>query len=478
MSDQEEHSEGAQPGDGWPAWGSGWPPPGEGGWGQQHHGWGHYGPGGYPGYQGGGWGWGSPYGPPGYHYPAPPRRRRRLPAALTALAVIVAVALGVTIGHDVWNPQAAGSSGFGSGNAANPSNGGIFSTPFGSGNNGSSGNPSSNGGPSDVGAIAAKIDPALVDVNVTFSYQRAAGAGTGIVLTPNGEVLTNNHVVDGATKISVTDVGNGKTYNASVVGYDSTHDVAVIQLQHASGLATAKVNTSTPSIGEAVVAVGNAGGQGGTPTSAGGSVTALNQSISASDELDGTSEQLAGLIQTNADIQSGDSGGSMVNAKGQVIGMDTAATQSFSFSTQSATQGFAIPIGQALSIAKQIVSGHGTSTIHVGPTAFLGVLIDPTGSQGGSNGSNPFGGGTFGGGTGTTSGAYVQQAVSGGAAAQAGITGGDTITSLGGHPVDTSTTLSHLLVPDHPGQKVSIGWVDSSGQSHTGTVTLGSGPPA
>ena len=160
-----------------------------------------------------------------------------------------------------------------------------------------------------MNAIAAKVSPALVDINSIFSYQSAQGAGTGIVLTSNGEILTNNHVIDGATKISVTDIGNGKTYNAAVVGYDSTHDIAVLQLQGASGLKTATLgDSSKAAVGESVVAIGNAGGTGGTPSNAGGSIVALNQSITASDSLDGASEQLSGLIQVNAGIQPGDSG--------------------------------------------------------------------------------------------------------------------------------------------------------------------------
>jgi len=125
----------------------------------------------------------------------------------------------------------------------------------------------------------------------------------------------------------VTDVGNNKTYTASVVGYDRTKDVAVLQLHNASGLTTATLgNSSNASVGEDVVGIGNAGGTGGTPSAVGGTVTALNQSITASDDGDGTSEQLSGLIETNADIQPGDSGGSLVNTSGDVIGMDTAAS--------------------------------------------------------------------------------------------------------------------------------------------------------
>ncbi len=148
-------------------------------------------------------------------------------------------------------------------------------------------------GPSDVSAIAAKADPGLVDINTTLGYQSEQAAGTGIVLTSSGEVLTNNHVINGATTISATDVGNGKTYSASVVGYDRTHDVAVLQLHNASGLQTSDIgDSSSVAVGQGVVGVGNAGGTGGTPSAAGGTVTALNQSITASDEGDGTSGEL------------------------------------------------------------------------------------------------------------------------------------------------------------------------------------------
>src|SRR6202050_697909 len=174
--------------------------------------------------------------------------------------------------------------------------------------------------------IAAKVDPGLVDVISTLGYQNAESEGTGIVLTSNGEVLTNNHVINGATSIKVTDIGNGKTYTAKVVGYTATQDVAVIQLQNASGLTVASLgNSSSVQNGDSVVALGNAEGKGGTPSVATGAVTGLNQSITASDELSGVNEQLTGLIEDNADIQPGDSGGSLVNSYGQVIGMDTVA---------------------------------------------------------------------------------------------------------------------------------------------------------
>jgi S1-C subfamily serine protease len=404
-------------------------------------------------------------------------------ASAAALLLAAAVVAGAGASRLIWptpaTPAASSPSttypGFGSGAGS----GGYVpgGTSGGSGTSGTSGASGTSGGstegaggPSDVSTIAKQVDPDVVDINVVFNYEDAEGAGTGIVLTSNGEILTNNHVVDGATKISVTDVGNGKTYNASVVGYDSTHDVAVLQLQGASGLATAKLSTSSPSTGEAVVAIGNAGGTGGTPTSAGGSVTGTDQSITASDALDGTNEKLSGLIEVNANIESGDSGGPLVNASGQVIGMDTAAYAGFSFSA-SGNQGFAIPISEATSIAKQIEAGKGSSDVHVGATAFLGVMVSTEAGQTTPGYASP-----------NVSGAQICDlsycVVSGGPAQKAGLQVGDVITSLAGKAVTTPAQLTHDLVVYHPGQTVKVSWVTPTGQSQSGDLKLASGPPA
>jgi S1-C subfamily serine protease len=333
------------------------------------------------------------------------------------------------------------------------------------------------------------VDPGLVDIDTTLGYQSEEAAGTGIVLTSSGEVLTNNHVIDGATTISVTDVGNGKTYSASVVGYDRTSDIAVLQLHDASGLQTATLsNSSNVSVGQDVVGIGNAGGTGGTPSAAGGTVTALNQAITASDEGDGSSEQLTGLIETNADIQAGDSGGSLVNTSGQVVGIDTAASAGFSFQGQgqsSGNQGYAIPINTALSLARKIEASDASSTIHIGATAFLGVSIQATSASGGAG--SGFGGGfggTFGGGGGagsgsgqSVSGVSIAQVVTSSPAQEAGLAEGDIITTVNGKAITSPTTLTNLLEPDHPGDKITLGWTDTSGQTHTATIQLSSGPP-
>ena len=324
--------------------------------------------------------------------------------------------------------------------------------------------------------IASRVDPALVDVISTDGYQGATSEGTGIVLTSNGEVLTNNHVIEGATSVKVIDIGNGKTYTAKIVGYDASHDVAVIQLQNASGLTTASLgDSSSVQTGDSVTALGNAEGKGGTPAVATGTVTALNQSITASDELSAVSEQLTGLIENNAPIQPGDSGGPLVNSYGQVIGMDTAAGSNYQFQGQSstATQAYSIPINDALSIAKQIEAGTTSADVHIGATAFLGLQI-------GGSSSNTGGFGGFGGQNGQsgTSGVTIAGTVSGSPAANAGLTQGDTITAIAGQSVTTAEDVAHGLVKYHPGDSISVSWTDTSGQSHTTNLTLTSGPAA
>jgi S1-C subfamily serine protease len=315
------------------------------------------------------------------------------------------------------------------------------------------------GGPKNAAAIASEVGPGLVDIDTTLSYEGEEAEGTGMVLTSKGEILTNNHVIEDASSIRVVDVGNGKTYGANVVGYDRTADVAVLQLEHASDLQTVRLgNSSSVRKGQGVVGVGNAGGAGGTPSFVGGSVTALDQSISASDAGNGTSEELTGLIETNADIQPGDSGGPLVNSSGKVIGMDTAASAGFSFEQGgfSTTQGFSIPIDTALKIAGEITADDSSSTVHVGPTAFLGVNV--------TSPSVGFG-------------AEIVSVVSGSPASQAGLAEGDTITSLGGHSVSSPNSLTTIIEGAKPGVSVPLVYVDPSGAKQTVTVHLASGPP-
>ena len=337
---------------------------------------------------------------------------------------------------------------FGSGSGSGSSGSGSGS---GSGSSGSgSGSGSSSAAP---GTASAAQEVGIVDINTVLGYENGRAAGTGMVLTSSGEILTNNHVVDGATKITVRIVSSGATYSASVVGTDPTQDIAVIQLSGASGLQTAHFGSaSSVKVGDAVTGVGNAGGAGGTPSAASGTVVALDQPITAADQNGGNAEHLTGTIETDAQIQAGDSGGPLYDSAGKVIGMDTAA----STNGGATTAGYAITIDHALALASAIESAtSSTSTIHLGLPAFLGVSVDVSA---------------------TVSGAGVTGVFSGGPAARAGITGGDVITRLGGASITTGNALRTALTQYRPGQSVSVTWTDQAGASHTATVTLATGP--
>ena len=351
-------------------------------------------------------------------------------------------------------PRYGWGNGFGGdGSSGDDGSGGTGSGGTGSGGTGSGGTGSGGTGSGGTVTATAAQQIGVVDVDTVLDFGNGRASGTGILLTSSGEILTNNHVAEGATAISVTVVSTGKTYTASVVGTDPTDDVAVLQLKDASGLATAKLGDSAGvKVGDAVTAVGNAGGAGGTPSSASGSVIALGQSITASDSNGSNAERLTDMIQIDAAIQAGDSGGPLYNAGGSVIGIDTAASSS---RASGSVVGFAIPIAKALSIGQQIESGQETSKIHIGLPAFLGVQLQADDTVGA---------------------ALLGGVVDGTAAAKAGLRAGDTITSVNGSTVTSSTSLSALMNKYQPGQQIKLGWLDTAGQVRSATVTLGSGP--
>ncbi|WP_068013345.1 S1C family serine protease [Nocardia mexicana] len=305
----------------------------------------------------------------------------------------------------------------------------------------------------DLTDAAQRVAPGIVTVNTELGPQGGGSAGTGIVLTSDGDVLTNNHVVEGATRIEVTSVGNGKTYPATVLGYDRTNDLAVLRLSGASGLPTAPLGDSGKvAVGDEIVGVGNAGGTG-SPSAASGRVTALDRSITASDESSGSSEQLTGLIQVAANIQPGDSGGPLVNKDGQVIGVNTAASQGFRLGAGGG-EGFAIPINKARSIAEQIRAGTGSGTVHVGPSAFLGITVSDANGQG----------------------ALVRNIVRGGPAEQLGLAPGSVITDIDGDRIDSANALIATMDKHHPGDNVNLTWTDRTGRTQTAKVELAKGP--
>jgi S1-C subfamily serine protease len=334
-----------------------------------------------------------------------------------------------------------------------------------------------------------KVEPGVVDVDGNLQYLEETAEGTGFVIdAAAGLVLTNNHVIDGATSVTVTPVASGKTYQAKILGYDQADDVALLQLQGVTGLkAVAVGDSSRVAVGTPVLAIGNEAGQGGPPTVAPGVISSLNRTIEASDQTSGLTETLRGMLQTNANIRPGDSGGPLADAAGQVIGIDTAAGGSAVYS------GYAIPINQALSIGRQIAAGRASSAIQIGRPAFLGVLVPDSSStdprrqaaaerrQAGSAGSSR---GCLAGDTSAApasiaparSGALVDGVICGTAAASAGIFAGDVITSIGGHAVTTPGSLTALTDRYLPGSQASLVWVSPDGGQHTALVTLKAGP--
>jgi S1-C subfamily serine protease len=344
-------------------------------------------------------------------------------------------------------------------------------------------------GQMNVSKIASEVEPAVVDITSTLAFGQGTAAGTGMVVTPSGEVITNNHVVEGASRVSVTLSGHPGSYRARVVGTDAKADVAVLQIVGVSGLPTVRLgNSSTVAVGEPVVAIGNALDLPGGPSVTEGTISGLDRSVTAGDPT-GSTEHLTGMLQTDAPISSGDSGGPLLNADAQVIGMDTAAASSGSGATVS-NVAFAIPINTVVQVADQIVAGHGGSGVVIGQPGFLGVEVTSvsaanSGAGGGLGGGFGGFGGGLGGGFGgfggeavapVSSGALVVQVISGYPAERAGIVAGDVITGFDGKTVSSPSDLSQVIAGTHPGDKATVRWVGPSGNTHQATVTLANGP--
>ncbi|HVG76144.1 MAG TPA: trypsin-like peptidase domain-containing protein [Thermoleophilaceae bacterium] len=301
-------------------------------------------------------------------------------------------------------------------------------------------------GPAPVGTGVAVIETSLVD---------GRGAGTGMVLTSSGRVLTNNHVIRGASTIQIRFPGTGRSYSAKVLGYSVSKDVALLKANAATNLKTVSLgNSATLRIGHSVTATGNAGGTGSLTTSS-GSVTGLGRAITVGDESG--SQRLRGLIRTSSELRPGDSGGPLFDSAHRVVGMNTAANVGSPFRGTRGADGYAIPINAAIVIAKQIVAGKGSPTVHVGPTAFLGVAIASTTGR---------------------SGVVIARVVRGSGADGAGLTAGDVITSLGGRAVSSPATLRSAILRLKPGASVSVTYVDAiTGATESVSLTLRSGPP-
>jgi S1-C subfamily serine protease len=344
---------------------------------------------------------------------------------------------------------------------------------------------SSNHNPPDVAAISAELDPSVVDITATLALGAGEAAGTGMVITPSGEVLTNNHVIDEATSITAQIEGRGTKYTATVIGTDPTEDVALLQLKGASGLKTVSFgDSSSVSVGEPVVAIGNALDLPGLPTVTSGTITAVGRPIIAQDAGTALCENLSGMLQTDAKLEPGNSGGPLVTSSGQVIGMNTAATssgQSAGVGTAGSRIGFAIPISRAVQIITAMRNNDPTSTIHIGPSPLLGVeVIRVNGAGSGSACKSHGSGGASGFRLGETapvkSGALVVNVEGGTPADAAGIQEGDAITSFDNQPVKTPLDLTKLVQAMKPNDRVEVGWVDISGTSHVAHVFLATGP--
>jgi S1-C subfamily serine protease len=303
----------------------------------------------------------------------------------------------------------------------------------------------------NTASAATKPTPTkgVVIINTDLALQDARAAGTGIVLTKTGQVLTNNHVIAGATTIRVTVPATHKTYIADVVGYDISDDVALLQLENAANVPTATLgNSANVKVGQAATAVGNANGIGRLTVTQ-GKILGVNRTITVQQD-DGTTAKLGHLVSTSARVVPGNSGGPLLNAAGRVIGMTAAG----SVSSTLRSAGYAIAINHARTITKQIAALQPSTLVHIGETAFMGVAVRDT-----------------------AGGAEIGGIVPGSAAETAGLIVGDVIESIDGTPIADSVDVRKILFGHHPGDLVSVGYTDATGNSFTVTVTLGTGPP-
>lgn len=301
------------------------------------------------------------------------------------------------------------------------------------------------GGPDDDTATTGESDATEVQstgvVVIDTVTTSGAAAGTGLVLDADGIVVTNYHVVEGSTSVAVTIATTGAEYDATVVGADPESDIAVLQLDGASGLDVVDLDEDDAMLGEAVTAVGNAEGQGYLSASA-GTVTALEESITTAAEGVVRSEDLAGLIETDAYVVGGYSGGALLDAEGEVVGITTAASTSTRM-----VESYAVPIADALAVVELIRAGDESGSVRIGPAAYLGV--------------------------GVTDGLQVVSVAAGSPAADVGIAAGATLLAVDGTVVGDYATLADVLDALEPGDEVAVRWSDVAGATHRASLTLG-----
>lgn len=420
--------------------------------------------------------WASPGdGSSAHHH----RLSRRRIVALVAAVAVVAGGVGGAIGALSQN----GGSGSGSGGIASlPSSSDTAIAPSSSKSTGNI-----------VTSVAAEVTPAVVDIQTTIATQTGTSvqqaAGTGMIVTPSGEVVTNNHVIADATSIKVSIQGHSGLYKARVLGVDppQSSDVALLQIDGVSNLPYVHLGDSSQvKVGQPVVAIGNALGMGGNPTVVNGIVSALGRTINASDSTGLATETLHNMIQTDAQIVPGDSGGPLVNSVGQVIGMDTAALSQAQ--TGAATMGFAIPINTVRTIVTNIENHVATGGIILGESPYLGIFEQTSTPISGNGFGFNFGNSGISGNTGSTgntgatgntgsaapvvSGVVLGGVATGSPADQAGLVTGDVITSINGTKTPTWTGLVNLMKRFHPGETVSLTFQDVNGVSHSVSLVL------
>ncbi len=293
----------------------------------------------------------------------------------------------------------------------------------------------------------------VVQISTVVDFDGGQAAGTGIVIDASAIgggalVVTNHHVVEGATSIEVTDPVTGETAEAEVLGFDAVKDVAVLRVDSTS-LTAVDTDTSGVDVGDQVVAVGDAGGDGGSLTAAEGTVTALRQQIDITED-DGSVVTLRRLIEVDSDIIPGDSGGALLAEDGDVVGMNVAASTG-----SNQIDGYVIPMRRVLKVVDKVLAGDDAGPVTLGYSAFLGVGLSTSGGA-----------------------AVVGNLVEGGPAADAGIAAGSTVISFDGIDVKSSTHLRRLIQQHQPGEQVVVTWTDAQGGSHDATLTLDRAPVA
>ena len=304
-------------------------------------------------------------------------------------------------------------------------------------------------GTGGTGSIAA----AVVRVTADLGGGRI-GVGTGMVVTPSGDVLTNAHVIEAAGRITVR-VAGGTTYAASLGGIDPADDIALLRLPNASGLTTAKLGDSSAlAVGDHVTAVGTGRNPGDPVVETQGAITALRQTVTTTDPGGGNPKTLAGLIQFGGPLSVADSGGPLIDGGGRVIGVDTEGAAQVRLRQVSPDTAFAIPINSAMAVVRDIESGTPNPRVLSGQSVVLGVdVADSLSARG----------------------AQVTAIEAGSPAQAAGLVPGDIIVSVGGTSVASASALSPALQRHHPGDQVVVVWLDPSGHQHRATLRLVSG---